>query len=545
MVSAGGIRAGKAFVELLLRDTNYQKGMRKASERLKSFAAGANKISSRLFLIGGIITAPFIAAIKFAADAEETFSKFNVVFGANAAAMKAWSDDFAASVGRSKREIADFAASTQDLFVPLGFAAEAAEELSKQVTQLTVDLASFNNRADADVMRDLQAALTGSGEVMKKYGVIVDEAAVKQELLSKSIDPATATNAQKAYARLAIIMRGTTAAQGDAIRTAGSFTNQMKRLKAEVEDAAVEIGQKLIPVVTPFVKFAAEAAKEIAAWATRNEEFVLTLAKTGAGILAVAAAVKVLAVAITGAEIAAKGATMLNKYVLVLAAIAAAAWAAKESLDNLKAAQTEATEANIRAGRVERSSGGDFRDRSADVKRTADKQDAELRAKLAADEVEAADKGKDAADAQTEANKALERAWGEASGFTAEQRKAGTALAEAQKREARNRALEQKQEINAAIHDALLSRADLKIRDLESAIDEAREMAVASTRRASMAAEGSSEFAAAIQDWMAPRQDKQIGLLQKQLAEEKRARESLDKLVVMGRNAPQLKVVPL
>ena len=95
--------------------------------------------------------------------------------------------------------------------------------MSKQITALATDLASFNNLADDDVLRDLHAALTGSGEVMKKYGVIVSEAAVKQELLNQGLDPKNATEQQKVMARLAIIMRGTTAAQGDAARSAGSF----------------------------------------------------------------------------------------------------------------------------------------------------------------------------------------------------------------------------------------------------------------------------------------------------------------------------------
>ena len=44
--------------------------------------------------------------------------------------------------------------------------------------------------------------------------------------------------ARKVMARMAIIMRGTTAAQGDAVRTGGSFANQMKRLKGSLADVA-------------------------------------------------------------------------------------------------------------------------------------------------------------------------------------------------------------------------------------------------------------------------------------------------------------------
>jgi len=200
------------------------------------------------------------AALSFAKDLvnvasamQEVMNKFDVVFGENRASMKKWSDDFAHMMGRSKRQIAEFLSSAQDLFVPLGFASDAATQMSKQVTQLALDLASFNNMADADVMRDLQAALTGSGEVMKKYGVIVSEAAVKQELMAQGMSKkqaAAASDVAKVQARLNIILRGTTAAQGDVIRSSASYENSMKSLAAAWEDLKGDFGAILLPVAT-------------------------------------------------------------------------------------------------------------------------------------------------------------------------------------------------------------------------------------------------------------------------------------------------------
>jgi uncharacterized protein YihD (DUF1040 family) len=91
--------------------------------------------------------------------------------------------------------------------------------------------------------------LTGSGEVMKKYGVIVSEAAVKQELLNQGLNPAAATEVEKVQARLNIILRGTTAAQGDAIRSSEGWANVYKTVEATVENLAGKLGEKLLPVV--------------------------------------------------------------------------------------------------------------------------------------------------------------------------------------------------------------------------------------------------------------------------------------------------------
>ncbi len=282
---AGGreVRAGKAFVEVSLRD-RVEAGLKRISVRLRAFSSLVNSIGIRMLGVSSAFAAPFIPAIKAASDMEETMSKFNTVFGDNATAVKRWADQFAGDVGRSKQQIASFLAGSQDLFVPLGFDASTAENLSKTITGLSIDLASFNNMADADVLRDLHAAITGSGEVMKKYGVIVSETAVKQELLNQGLDPKRATQQQKVMARLAIIMRGTTAAQGDALRTAGSFANQMKRLRGTLSDVAVELGNAILPAVTSLVSTAASALRLVGEWITSNKQLVVTIAAVAAGI---------------------------------------------------------------------------------------------------------------------------------------------------------------------------------------------------------------------------------------------------------------------
>lgn len=278
MPSSRGIRAGKAFVEIGLDQTALLRGLKSAQRRLQRFGAGMAKIGGLVTGVASSLALGFVPAIRAASDLQEVQSKFNTVFGSNAEAVRAWGNEYAKTVGRSRRQIEEFLAGSQDLFVPLGFEPGAAETMSKQITELAVDLGSFNNRADADVLNDLQAALTGSGEVMKKYGVIVSDATIKQEALAQGFDPKNLTEQQKVLARLSIIMKGTTAAQGDAVRTGGSFANQMKRLKAEAENIAGTIGNALLPVLTPVVALVAKIAGRVREWAGANPTLIRTIA---------------------------------------------------------------------------------------------------------------------------------------------------------------------------------------------------------------------------------------------------------------------------
>ena len=289
MASQRDTKAAGAHVEINLRD-RYSKQLRQISRRMGAFGSSALRIGSRLAGVGLSAAGLFIPAIKAASDLEEVINKFNVVFGGNAAAVKAWGDEYALQVGRSKRQIAEFLANTQDLFIPLGFDAAAAEEMSKKVTTLAVDVASFNNKLDADVLRDFHSALTGGGETVKKYGVVLDQAGTKLELLRMGLDPKEATNAQKAQARLNILLQGTTAAQGDAIRSAGSFANSLKGLRGSLEDTAAAIGKDLLPVITPWITVARTAAMQAAEWIGENKGLVEAIFQTGLAVAAAGAA---------------------------------------------------------------------------------------------------------------------------------------------------------------------------------------------------------------------------------------------------------------
>jgi len=190
-----------------------------------------------------------------ASDAEEAQSKFDVVFrGVTEEATDAV-QRIADETGRSRFALTDFFSTLQDTFVPLGFARDEALELSETLVQLGVDLGSFNNRADAEVIKALQSAIVGNTETLRQFGVVITQETLNQELLAQGIEGGVkaATEAEKAYARVAITLRSTTDAQGDAARTAESFENRVKRLQAAFEEVRVELGGQLIELVNELV----------------------------------------------------------------------------------------------------------------------------------------------------------------------------------------------------------------------------------------------------------------------------------------------------
>jgi hypothetical protein len=206
-------------------------------------------------VLTGVLAIAFKKVIGLASDFEEQNAKFLTVFRGVEKRAKEMAKTLEASYGVSIIESRRFLGSVQDLFVPLGFAREKAAEMSFEVVKLSADLASFNNLPTEQVMLDIQSALVGNFETMKKYGVVLNEATLKQAALDNEIKLVNGrVEAQdKAFLALKLITEGSSDAIGDFGRTSGSMANQMKILSANIVNASVALGQKFAPVVTTII----------------------------------------------------------------------------------------------------------------------------------------------------------------------------------------------------------------------------------------------------------------------------------------------------
>ena len=239
----------------------------------KSFNALGNTIKA---VVGGVIVFQTLRfskqMIMMASSVEEMQAKSSVVFGRFVSSVRKELEIFGDNVGRSTEELERMASSIQDTFVPMGFARGEASKLSAQLTKLAVDVASFNNASDVDTMMAFQSALVGNHETVRRFGVVITEATLKQELLRMGINKASTevTNAEKVQARLNLIIAGTSDAQGDAERTSDSFANSMKALNAEFQEFMVEAVTPLLPALSKIIKSLKDSI-------TETKEFLRTI----------------------------------------------------------------------------------------------------------------------------------------------------------------------------------------------------------------------------------------------------------------------------
>jgi phage-related protein len=236
-------------------------GIGRATQGLGKIALAG--ITTGLVAVGGAAVIVGSQLIGLGSDAEEMMGKFNVVFANTGDMVISRLDEFAAAAGRSQYELRGMAATFGDTLKPMGFTEAQAADMAVTLSILATDLGSFNNMPMDEALQRLQGTLIGSHENALAFGVIINENTLAAEMAANGWDTLTGAEleAAKVQARMNLLIKGTTDAQGDAIRTSGSWANQMRTLTSTVKDAATELGLKLLPAVTPILQKIGELAQ--------------------------------------------------------------------------------------------------------------------------------------------------------------------------------------------------------------------------------------------------------------------------------------------
>lgn len=138
-----------------------------------------------------------------------------------------------------------------NLFKAIGLGAEQSANWSVELTTLAADLASFNNTSVEDAIQAIGAALRGEAEPIRRYGVLLNDATLKQIAFAQGLidsEKEALTPAIKAQAAYLAVIEQTTTAQGDVLRTADSLANLQRRVAAQFANLASDAGESFAPL---------------------------------------------------------------------------------------------------------------------------------------------------------------------------------------------------------------------------------------------------------------------------------------------------------
>lgn len=279
-------------VEIVGDASSLQRALGKAGDASDGFGSKFAKLGKTMAVAAGAAGAAVgvvaIKSINAASDLQEQLNKTAVVFGKNSDEVVKWSKGLTQSFGLSQRAALEAAGTYGNMLVPMGFSRKEAGKMSKQFVELAGDMASFNNASPEETLDALRAGLAGETEPLRRYGVFLNDARIKQEAAAQGAKLVKGQlDAQsKAAAVAAIIMKDTADTQGDFARSAGtSLANQLRIAKAEIENVGAAIGAKLLPFAIKLLQFINAAIPVIATFVGKISDIVGPLIQKGFGAI--------------------------------------------------------------------------------------------------------------------------------------------------------------------------------------------------------------------------------------------------------------------
>ncbi len=245
----------------LLADTkDFIKGLDKADNETRSFS---DKLGTALkagaVAFAGLATAAGAFALKIGKDAigaasdfSEEISKARVIFGDASKDIEQFAETAADSLGQSKKQAVNAASTFATLGKAAGLTGKDLSKFSIGFVKLASDLASFNNTSPEDAIQAIGAALRGEAEPIRKYGILLNDATLKNEALALGLIKTTKealSPANKVLAAQSAIYKQTSDAQGDFARTSDGLANSQRQLAANIEDVKIQLGEVLLPII--------------------------------------------------------------------------------------------------------------------------------------------------------------------------------------------------------------------------------------------------------------------------------------------------------
>lgn len=207
--------------------------------------------------LGEAVVGTIKDGILQANDLEQTISAVRTVFGGASESIEQFAEDAVSSLGISQQQ----ALEASQMFGVFGKAAGLEDAdlsgFSNDLAGLGADLAAFYGGDIQTALDAIGSGLRGESEPLRQFGVLLDDATLKQRAMAMGIADGTGTltQQQRVLAAQAEILAQTTDAQGAAAREAASFDGQLKRVQAGWESIVTTIGQIFLPIATQVVTF--------------------------------------------------------------------------------------------------------------------------------------------------------------------------------------------------------------------------------------------------------------------------------------------------
>lgn len=257
-------------------------------QRVATIGATFQKLGTAMSLgVTTPLTAMGVAAYNMAADFEDALGATDQVFKQSSDSVKEWAGSLPTYFGIAKKEAMEYSNMMGSMLVNIGgLTEEQASKQSAKLIELAGDLTAMYGGTTQDAVRALTGALKGNNTMLDNYGMAANDALVKAKALSLGLveQGKEMTLAAKQTATLALIYEQSGAAQGQAAREADGASGSMRAFKTEVTNLTTELGDNLLPIVTPVINKLREAAVSFRALSPEVKKSIVIIGAVTAAI---------------------------------------------------------------------------------------------------------------------------------------------------------------------------------------------------------------------------------------------------------------------
>lgn len=233
------------------------------------FSSGASAVTKKSFSLAsaiGKVYATYWAlfrgfrllgdAIDISSSLTEVENVVRQTFGQYESLINNFAKTSIEKFGMSELSAKQFASRFQAMGTALDIPQGQMAKMSIRLTELAGDMASFYDVSQEDIAKSLQSVFSGTTAPMRRYGIDLTQATLKEWALKQGLDAniSSMTQAEKAMLRYQYVLAHTTNITGDFARTADTWHNQITMLKENFKALGAVVGGGLINAFKPFIK---------------------------------------------------------------------------------------------------------------------------------------------------------------------------------------------------------------------------------------------------------------------------------------------------
>lgn len=258
---------GTLIFDTKIDESGFNKGansVKKQGNALTKSFSGLGKVLGKVFAVTALVSFAK-KAIDVASDIQEVQNVVDTAFGDMAYKMEQFAETSIEAFGMSKLTAKQTGSTFMAMASGMNIASESASDMSIQLTALSGDMASFYNKTTDVTSTALKSIFTGETETLKQFGIVMTETNLETFRMNQGIKTAykNMTQAQKVQLRYNYVMEQTKLAQGDFLKTQGSWANQTRILSENFKELMSVLGSGLVKVLTPVIQILNIAIKRM------------------------------------------------------------------------------------------------------------------------------------------------------------------------------------------------------------------------------------------------------------------------------------------